>query len=146
MFSRFFFYHVLGRFSVRGVKKHHQKSKKTDPGPFLASDLPTHPQPLVAVAGAGGWGSGSGQRARHPNWSFWEGIFRGLGGLFHTLNQPISPTKRPNAKRKSKTKAFFENKSTRFWAFLGKGVSRFLKPPLPRNAQKRTKRSHQKKR
>ena len=44
---------------------------------------------------------------RHLNWSFWEGIFRGSGGLFHTLNQPISPTKRPNAKRKSKTKAFF---------------------------------------
>jgi hypothetical protein len=38
---------------------------------------------------------------------FWEGIFRGLGGLFHTLNHPISPTKRPNTKRKSKTKAFF---------------------------------------
>jgi hypothetical protein len=30
-----------------------------------------------------------------------------MGGLFHTLNHPVSPTKRPNAKRKSKTKAFF---------------------------------------
>jgi hypothetical protein len=44
--------------------------------------------------------------ARHLNWSFWEGIFRGSGGLFHALNHPVSPTKRPNAKRKSKTKAF----------------------------------------
>jgi hypothetical protein len=46
------------------------------------------------------------------NWSFWEGIFGGLGGLFHTLSprHPVSPTKqtpkRKAAKRKSKTKAF----------------------------------------
>jgi hypothetical protein len=46
--------------------------------------------------------------SRRLNWSFWEGIFGGMGGLFHTLNHPVSPTKRPNAKRKSKTKAFFD--------------------------------------
>jgi hypothetical protein len=34
--------------------------------------------------------------------------FRGLGGLFHTPNHPVPPTERPNAKRKSKTKAFFD--------------------------------------
>jgi hypothetical protein len=32
---------------------------------------------------------------------------RASGGLFYALNHPVSPTKRPNAKRKSKTKAFF---------------------------------------
>jgi hypothetical protein len=39
-----FFYHVLGRFSVRGVPKHDKKyrQKKSDPGPFLACDPPTH--------------------------------------------------------------------------------------------------------
>jgi hypothetical protein len=31
-----------------------------------------------------------------------------MGGLFHTLSHPVSPTKRPNAKRKSGTKAFFD--------------------------------------
>ena len=35
-------------------------------------------------------------------------MFRGSGGLFYALNHPVSPTKRPNAKRKSKTKAFFD--------------------------------------
>jgi hypothetical protein len=45
--------------------------------------------------------------SRHLNWSSWEGTSRGLGGLFHTPNWPVPPTKRPNAKRKSKTKAFF---------------------------------------
>ena len=35
--------------------------------------------------------------ARHLNWSFWEGIFRGSGGLFYALNQPVSPPERPNA-------------------------------------------------
>jgi hypothetical protein len=36
--------HVFGRFSVRGVQKHHNKYRKnkSDPGPFLASDLPTY--------------------------------------------------------------------------------------------------------
>jgi hypothetical protein len=35
-----FFNHVFGRFSVRGVQKHHKKyrGKKPDPGPFMASD------------------------------------------------------------------------------------------------------------
>jgi hypothetical protein len=40
-----FFYLVFGRFSVRGVQKHYLKNispKKSDPGPFLASDPPTH--------------------------------------------------------------------------------------------------------
>jgi hypothetical protein len=43
-FLSVFFYDVFGRFSVRGVQKHHIKTsgKKSDPGPFLASDLPTH--------------------------------------------------------------------------------------------------------
>jgi hypothetical protein len=38
-----FVYHVFGRFSVRGVKKHHKKyqKNKTDSGPFLASGPPT---------------------------------------------------------------------------------------------------------
>jgi hypothetical protein len=43
-----FFYHVFGRFSVRGVQKHDKKiSKKnlTSPGTFLASEEPTnHPK------------------------------------------------------------------------------------------------------
>jgi hypothetical protein len=61
--------------------------------------------------------------ARHLNCFFWEGIFRGLGGLFHTLNHPISPTKRPNAKRnKSKTKAFFD---------LPELISPHLRAPAP---------------
>ena len=34
-------------------------------------------------------------------------MFRELGGLFKALNHPISPTKRPNVKRKSLIKAFF---------------------------------------
>jgi hypothetical protein len=47
IFSRFsfFFYHVFGRFSVRGVQKHDKKiSKKnlTSPGTFLASEEPTN--------------------------------------------------------------------------------------------------------
>jgi hypothetical protein len=33
------FYHVFERFSVQGIKK---ILKKSDPGPFFASDLPTH--------------------------------------------------------------------------------------------------------
>jgi hypothetical protein len=40
IFSRFF-YHVFGRFSVRGVKKHDKKSHTknlTNPGTFLASE------------------------------------------------------------------------------------------------------------
>jgi hypothetical protein len=42
-----FVYHVFGRFSVRGVQKHDSlvlfwKINKSDPGPFLASDPPTH--------------------------------------------------------------------------------------------------------
>jgi hypothetical protein len=44
-FSRFVFNHVFGSFLVRGVQKHHLKKnrkKKSDPGPFLASDPPTH--------------------------------------------------------------------------------------------------------
>jgi hypothetical protein len=38
------FYHVFGRFSVRGVQKHDKKyrTNKSDPSPFLASDPPTH--------------------------------------------------------------------------------------------------------
>jgi hypothetical protein len=33
----------LGRFSVRGVQKHDKEyRRKSDPGPFLASDPPTH--------------------------------------------------------------------------------------------------------
>jgi hypothetical protein len=37
------FYHVFGRFTVRKVQKHPQKiHKKSDPGPFLASDPPAH--------------------------------------------------------------------------------------------------------
>jgi hypothetical protein len=40
------FNHVFGRFSMRGVQKHHKKyqKNKSDPGPFLASDLPTYPR------------------------------------------------------------------------------------------------------
>jgi hypothetical protein len=50
--NRFFsvlFYHVFGHFSVRGVQKYHtQISKnKSDPGPFLASDPPTHHGPPI---------------------------------------------------------------------------------------------------
>jgi hypothetical protein len=46
-FSRFFFIHVFGRLSVRGVQKHHKKiSEKnlTSPGlgTFLASEKPTN--------------------------------------------------------------------------------------------------------
>jgi hypothetical protein len=40
-----FFYHVFGRFSVRGVQKHDKKiSKKnlTSPGTFLAPEEPTN--------------------------------------------------------------------------------------------------------
>jgi hypothetical protein len=39
-----FFYHVFGRFSVRGVQKHDKKPPKiklTSPGTFLASEEPT---------------------------------------------------------------------------------------------------------
>jgi hypothetical protein len=39
-----FLYHVLGRFSVRGVQKHHEiniQINKYGPGPFLAPDPPT---------------------------------------------------------------------------------------------------------
>jgi hypothetical protein len=38
------FYRVFGRFSARGVQKHDKKyrEKKSDPGPFSASDPPTH--------------------------------------------------------------------------------------------------------
>jgi hypothetical protein len=47
-FFSIFFYHVFGRFSVRGVQKHEKKiSKKnlTSPGTFLASEEPTnHPK------------------------------------------------------------------------------------------------------
>jgi hypothetical protein len=34
----------------RGVQKHHKKMSKhkSDPGPFLAFDLPTHPRALAA--------------------------------------------------------------------------------------------------
>jgi hypothetical protein len=49
IFCRFFFNHVFGRFSLRGVQKHHKKinniyigKNKADPGPFSASDPPTH--------------------------------------------------------------------------------------------------------
>jgi hypothetical protein len=40
-----FFSHVFGRFSVRGVQKHYTRISKNEsnPGPFLASDPPTHP-------------------------------------------------------------------------------------------------------
>jgi hypothetical protein len=44
-FFSIFFYHVFGRFSVRGVQKHDEKlSKKklTNPGTFLASEEPTN--------------------------------------------------------------------------------------------------------
>jgi hypothetical protein len=38
------FYHVFGRFSMRGVQKRDKKchQKKSDPGPFSYSDPPTH--------------------------------------------------------------------------------------------------------
>jgi hypothetical protein len=44
IFSRFFVYHVFGRFSVRGGQKHDKKYRKnkSDASPFLASDPPTH--------------------------------------------------------------------------------------------------------
>jgi hypothetical protein len=39
-FSRFLFNHVFGRFSVRGVQKHHRKNRnQSDPGPFWASGI-----------------------------------------------------------------------------------------------------------
>jgi hypothetical protein len=44
-FFSILFYHVFGRFSVRGVQKHDKKISKinkSDPSPFLASDPPTH--------------------------------------------------------------------------------------------------------
>jgi hypothetical protein len=44
-FFSIFFYHVFGRFSVRGVQKHDKKiSEKnlTSPGTFLASEEPTN--------------------------------------------------------------------------------------------------------
>jgi hypothetical protein len=43
-FFSIFFNHVFGRFSVRGVQKHDNKisEKKSDLGPFWASDPPTH--------------------------------------------------------------------------------------------------------
>jgi hypothetical protein len=41
---RFFFYHVFGRFSAKGVQNTIKKipKNKSDPGPILASDPPTH--------------------------------------------------------------------------------------------------------
>jgi hypothetical protein len=44
IFSRIFFYHVFGRFSMRGVQKHDKKHQKNkfDPSPFSYSDPPTH--------------------------------------------------------------------------------------------------------
>jgi hypothetical protein len=45
IFFSTFFYHVFGRFSVRGVQKHHPKKRFFfDPGPFFASEPPTHPK------------------------------------------------------------------------------------------------------
>jgi hypothetical protein len=43
-FSRKFFNHVFGRFSMRGVQKHDKtiSEKKSDPSPFSYSDPPTH--------------------------------------------------------------------------------------------------------
>jgi hypothetical protein len=44
-FFSIFFYHVFGRFSVRGVQKHEKKISKTNltnPGTFLASEEPTN--------------------------------------------------------------------------------------------------------
>jgi hypothetical protein len=43
-FSRNLFYHVFGRFSVRGVQKHDKKYRKnkSDPSPFSYFDPPTH--------------------------------------------------------------------------------------------------------
>jgi hypothetical protein len=44
-FSRFFFNHVFGRFSMRGVQKHDKKNiekNKSDPSPFSYFDPPTH--------------------------------------------------------------------------------------------------------
>jgi hypothetical protein len=43
-FFSLFLSQAFGRFSVRGVQKHEKKyrGKKSDPGPFLASDPPTH--------------------------------------------------------------------------------------------------------
>jgi hypothetical protein len=36
------FYHVFGRFSVRGVQKHNIGKKLTSPSTFLASEEPTN--------------------------------------------------------------------------------------------------------
>jgi hypothetical protein len=43
-FSRNLFYHVFGRFSMRGVQKHDKKyqKNKSDPSPFSYFDPPTH--------------------------------------------------------------------------------------------------------
>jgi hypothetical protein len=44
-FSRICFYHVFGRFSMRGVPKHDKKNiekNKSHPSPFSYSDPPTH--------------------------------------------------------------------------------------------------------
>jgi hypothetical protein len=43
-FFLIFFYHVFGRFSMRGVQKHDKKYRKnkSDPSPFSYSDPPTH--------------------------------------------------------------------------------------------------------
>jgi hypothetical protein len=43
-FFSIFFYHVFGRFSMRGAQKHEKKyqKNKSDPGPFSYSDPPTH--------------------------------------------------------------------------------------------------------
>jgi hypothetical protein len=44
-FFSIFFYHVFGRFSVRGVQKHDKKisgKNLTSPGTFLASEEPTN--------------------------------------------------------------------------------------------------------
>jgi hypothetical protein len=44
-FSRKYFYHVFGRFSMRGVKKHDKKKNrknKSHASPFSYSDPPTH--------------------------------------------------------------------------------------------------------
>jgi hypothetical protein len=68
-FFSIFLHHAFERFSVRGVQKHDFKKntgKKSDPGPFLASDPPTHHgghrfvfnRPLPAPWAAAGAGAG----------------------------------------------------------------------------------------
>jgi hypothetical protein len=52
-FFSILFYHVFGRFSVRGVQKHGKKNSQknlTNPGSFLASEEPTnHPKARQSV-------------------------------------------------------------------------------------------------